>query len=123
MVTKITKHKVAAKGIRAFAYHGCLPEEKNIGGEFLVDVIVECDFSIAAATDDLNLTVDYCMIFDIVQEQMKIPSKLIEQVAYRIANKIVQSAEQEIFGLKVRITKINPPVNGPIENVWVEVEA
>ncbi|MFN5629201.1 MAG: dihydroneopterin aldolase [Bacteroidota bacterium] len=123
MVTKITKHKVAAKGIRAFAYHGCLPEEKNIGGEFLVDVIVECDFSIAAATDDLNLTVDYCMIFDIVQEQMKIPSKLIEQVAYRIANKIVQSAKQEIFGLKVRITKINPPVNGPIENVWVEVEA
>jgi dihydroneopterin aldolase len=100
-----------------------LPEEKNIGGEFLVDVIVECDFSIAAATDDLNLTVDYCMIFDIVQEQMKIPSKLIEQVAYRIANKIVQSAKQEIFGLKVRITKINPPVNGPIENVWVEVEA
>ncbi len=123
MVTKITKHKVAAKGIRAFAYHGCLPEEKNIGGEFLVDVIVECDFSIAAATDDLNLTVDYCMIFDIVQEQMKIPSKLIEQVAYRIANKIVQSAKQEIFGLRVRITKINPPVNGPIENVWVEVEA
>ena len=123
MITKITKHKVAAQGIKVFAYHGCLPEEKNIGGEFLVDVFVECDFSIAAATDNLNLTVDYCMIFDIVQEQMKIPSKLIEQVAFRIANKIVQSAKQEIFGLRVRITKINPPVNGPIENVWVEVEA
>jgi dihydroneopterin aldolase len=123
MVTKITKHKVAAQGIKVFAYHGCLPEEKNIGGEFIVDVCVECDFSLAAATDDLKLTVDYCMIFDIVKEQMKIPSKLIEQVAYRITNKIVQTAEQEILGIKVRITKINPPVNGPIENVWVEVEA
>jgi 7,8-dihydroneopterin aldolase/epimerase/oxygenase len=123
MVTKITKHKVAAQGIKVFAYHGCLPEEKNIGGEFIVDVCVECDFSLAAATDDLKLTVDYCMIFDIVQEQMKIPSKLIEQVAYRITNNIVQTAEQEILGIKVRITKINPPVNGPIENVWVEVEA
>jgi 7,8-dihydroneopterin aldolase/epimerase/oxygenase len=123
MVTKITKHRIAAQGIKVFAYHGCLPDEKNIGGEFIVDVCVECDFSLAAATDDLKLTVDYCMIFDIVQEQMKIPSKLIEQVAYRITNNIVQTAEQEILGIKVRITKINPPVNGPIENVWVEVEA
>ena len=77
---KVLRHTVAVRGVKVFAYHGCLPEESIIGSEFLVDVIINTDFSVAAAIDDLSKTIDYCLIFDIIQDQMKISSKLIEQV-------------------------------------------
>jgi len=38
-------------------FHGCLEEEAIIGADYIVDVIVHSDFTIAAKTDDLSLTV------------------------------------------------------------------
>ena len=42
------------------AYHGCLEEEKIIGGNYIIDVDVFCDFKSAAIEDDLNKTIRLC---------------------------------------------------------------
>ncbi len=59
------KHQINIEGIRLYAYHGCLPEETKVGAEYIVDVYMVCDFKEAAIKDDLNLTIDYCSIFEI----------------------------------------------------------
>lgn len=108
------------QNIECYSYHGCLKEETIIGGKFSVDVIIDYDFSKAIVSDELKDTIDYCVIHDIVRSEMNIPSKLIEHVAGRIKNKIV-SSYPNTNSIKVLVTKFNPPVNGFIEKVTVEV--
>ena len=77
---------ITLEGIRVFAFHGHLPEEKKLGGHFIVNVWVEADTSEVEKTDDLNDTVDYVKIIEIVKEQMAIRSNMIENPAKRIVD-------------------------------------
>ncbi len=112
---------IAVEGIKLYAYHGCLDEEGLIGGHYIVDVYMQTDFIEAAKTDDLTKTIDYCAVYEIAKKEMAIRSKLIEQVAMRIQQNIVSSFTT-ILKAKVRLTKLNPPMNGNVEKVYVEVE-
>ena len=89
-----------------------------IGGNYIVDIEIFTDYSLAAKNDDLTKTVDYCDVYQIVKREMKIRSKLIEHAAERIANAL----KKEIDGIdkvNVQLTKIAPPVNGDVGSVSV----
>lgn len=115
------KNHITIEGIRLYAYHGCLEEEGKIGGEYIVDVYMQTDFMEAAHTDDLNQTIDYCTVFNICREEMAIRSKLIEQVAKRIYDKLVLTFPQ-LLHTKVVVTKLLPPMHGPVDKVSVAIE-
>jgi dihydroneopterin aldolase len=114
-------HIIEVNGIKLFAFHGCLPEEGKIGGNYLVDVWVETDFQLAAKTDTLENTIDYVVVNKIVAEEMAIRSKLIEHVGYRIIERL-KSTLHNLHLVKVKITKICPPINGDVENVAIIIE-
>lgn len=109
---------ITINNIRFYAYHGCLKEEALIGGNFIVDIKIYTDYSLAAKNDDLSKTVDYCDVYEIVKREMKIRSKLIEHAAERIANALKKEIPK-IDKVTVRLTKIAPPVNGEVGNVSV----
>lgn len=115
------KHRIHVEGIKLYAYHGCLAEEAKIGGNYIVDVALDYDFSKAAVSDDLSNTVDYCEVYEICKKEMAIRSKLIEQVCHRIS-KSIQSKFPMVTSLKVKVTKISPPMNGDVSHVSVEIE-
>src|ERR1700741_3418204 len=104
------KHQITIEGINLYAYHGCLPEETRVGGQYIVDVYMTYDFHEAAIKDDLNLTVDYCTVFEICKAEMAIPSKLIEHAAKRIYDRIIR-AFPKLIETRVKITKLLPPMN------------
>ena len=109
---------IKINNIKVYAFHGCLEEEALIGGNFIVDIEIFTDYSLAAKNDDLTKTVDYCDVYQIVKREMKIRSKLIEHAAERIANAL----KKEIDGIdkiNVQLTKIAPPVNGDVGSVSV----
>jgi dihydroneopterin aldolase len=108
-------------GIRSYSYHGCLAEETLIGGHFLVDVYLWCDFKSAALTDDLTKTINYVEVNTIVEEEMAIASELIEAVAYRI---LVRCQKQFDILTRTRIVikKINPPLEGDVNYVSCIIE-
>ncbi|MGQ0828495.1 MAG: dihydroneopterin aldolase [Bacteroidota bacterium] len=113
-------NKILVEGIKLYAYHGCLEEEAKIGADYIVDVALETDFSEAAKTDDLNKTIDYVTVYEIVKKQMAIRSKLIEHVGQRIINEL----KKELSGLKkikVKVTKLNPPMNGNVQGVSIVI--
>ena len=114
------QHKINIEGIKLYAYHGCLEEEAKIGGNYVVDVYITTNFSEAAKTDDLTKTIDYCNVYEIVKAEMKIRSKLIEQVCERMYSKIKNNFPS-IISLRVKVTKLVPPMNGDVENVSVEI--
>ncbi|MFB6258289.1 MAG: dihydroneopterin aldolase [Flavobacteriales bacterium] len=109
---------IEVNGIKVHAYHGCMDEEARIGGEYEVDVALHTNFNKAAETDELDKTLDYVKVNEIVVKEMKVRSKLIEHVG----NRILQELKREFAPLEkveVRVTKINPPINGSVDNVRV----
>lgn len=112
---------IEINGIKAYAYHGCLPEEACIGGHYRVDVTVQGDFSKAELSDDLADTVDYGRVTAIVLERMAVRSKLIEHVAARILSGL--KAEWPQHGpWRVRLTKERPPIEGDVEAAVITLE-
>ena len=81
---------IELEGMEFKAYHGCLEQEKVRGNVFTVDFRGELDLSAAAESDNLNDTLNYGDIYDIVAEEMSIPSELLENVAGRIMKEIMQ---------------------------------
>jgi 7,8-dihydroneopterin aldolase/epimerase/oxygenase len=111
-------HKITVEGIKVYAYHGCLEEEGKIGTNYIVDVTMETDFTEAAKTDDLNKTIDYVTVYNIVKEQMAIRSKLIEHVGQRIITELKKTLNG-LNKVEVKVTKLNPPMNGNVERVSI----
>ena len=106
------------KNIRVHANHGCLVEEEKIGSDYLVNLTVDADLSHAARTDALEDTVDYVALNLIVKEEMAIRSKLLEQVGFRIIERILNEFPEVVFS-KVTVSKLNPPIGGDVEMVSV----
>ena len=114
--------KVALEGMQFYAFHGFYEEEQLIGNYFVVDVYVDTNFMGAAQSDDLGGTVNYETIYLICRLEMKKTSKLLEHVAQRILNKL--SAQfSRASGITVRISKMNPPLGGPVARSFVEVSS
>ena len=112
---------VQVHGIRTYSYHGCLKEEKVIGGNYIVDVDVFCDFRSAALEDNLTKTVDYVDVKNIVVHEMGLPFKLIETVAYNIITQL-KAKFSTVEKCMVKIKKINPPIDGDVNYVSVIVK-
>ena len=112
---------IRVNNIKLYAFHGCLDEEAKIGSEYRVDVQVEADLDKSAKTDDLNDTVDYVHLNKIVKEEMAIRSKLIEHVGQRIYDRIYKEIKN-VSKLKIKVTKICPPINGDVNDVAIIIE-
>lgn len=115
------KHTIEVNGIKIYAFHGCLPEEEKIGGHYSVDVMLNTSFTEAAQNDDLSKTIDYVDVNRIVCEEMAIRSKLIEHVGQRIINRFKKEIDN-IHAVRIKVTKICPPINGDVENVAIVIE-
>lgn len=114
-------NKILLEGIKLYAYHGCMEEESKIGGNYIVDVIMEIDFSGAAQKDDLTKTIDYVIVYNIVKEQMAIRSKLIEHVGQRIINELKKEFNT-LKSIELKVKKLNPPMNGNVESVSIVIK-
>lgn len=106
--------------VRFHAYHGVMPQERTVGADFTVDLRVEYTFAKAMESDDVNDTLNYAQLYNIVKQEMAIPSNLLEHVAGRIA-KAVMSAYPEILSVDIKLTKTNPPMGADCKGAGVEI--
>ena len=111
---------ITVEGIRVFAYHGHLPEEAILGGHFMVSVWVTADTAEVEKTDDLNHTVDYARIIEVVKEQMAIRSNMIEHPAKRIVDAILPL--NKVQKVTVEMEKVLPPIDATFDKISVTVE-
>ena len=107
-------------GMEFHAFHGCLEQERKEGNTFVVDFRGKRDGKKAAETDDLKNTADYSKIYEIVASEMAKPSNLLENVAARIVDAIME-ADFGFWFAQVRVSKKNPPVGGTCS--WSRVTA
>ncbi len=112
---------ISIEGMEFFAYHGCFAEEQIIGTKFRVDLYIEADTTEAEATDDLSKTINYQTVFQLVKKEMKQKSKLLEHVGRRILDSLKENFP-EVEDATVKISKLNPPLGGKMENVSLTID-
>ena len=118
---KINMGQIYLENIRTYSHHGCMKEETIIGSEYRVDLWVDADLTVASSSDNINDTPDYVVLHQIVVDEMKIPSRLLEHVAQRIIDRI-KSTVSGLNHIRVRVSKINPPIGGDVQSVSVFLE-
>lgn len=109
---------IEIEGMEFYAFHGHFDVEKIAGNRFLVNLKIEADLNKAGQTDKLEDTLDYQRAYLIVKEEMAIPSDLLENVCSRIISRI-KTEFPEAQKVTVKVSKMNPPMGGPIEKVSV----
>lgn len=107
---------ISIEGMEFFAYHGCFKEEQIIGTKFIVDLYITADTSEAEATDDLSKTINYQSVYLLVKKQMQEKSKLLEHVGRRILDAL-KSEYPAIQDASIKVSKLNPPLGGKMDNV------
>lgn len=100
---------ISLNNVRFRAYHGIHAEERQKGNDFVVNLEV----SYAPGSDtivSLNDTIDYAVLFDIVNSTMQKPVDLLETLAQTIALNSYKRFPQ-IREVIVTVEKLNPPID------------
>lgn len=113
--------KVLLKDIRLFAHHGVLPQERVVGATFILNIAIDTDFSKAMETDELEGTISYAEVYEVVKAEMAVPSKLLEHVAGRICSALLHRFPTA-QAVHLEILKENPPMGADCAGAGVFVE-
>ena len=94
-----------------YAFHGVMEQERKVGNEFIVDAEVVISYSENDISDNLESTVSYADIYEIIDQEMKSASDLLETVALRIRKRLLRAWPRIMAGF-IKITKTSPPIAG-----------
>lgn len=112
--------KILLEGLEFHAFHGVYPHERESGNWFEVDICVESNIAEGASADDLAKTVNYESLYQYVKEEMDKPSKLLETVAGKIVERVLQEIA-EVSQVEIKISKLNPPIGGKCKKASVSL--
>ena len=97
-----------------------LPQEQLTGNDYKVSVSLDYDISKAINTDNVADTINYAEVYEVIKEEMITPSKLIEHVAGRIAQRLL-TQYPSVAAITLSITKLNPPMGAQCQGAGVEI--
>ena len=112
--------KIHLNGLKIYAMHGVLPQENVVGAEYTINLSLTTDFTQAAIYDDLNGTINYAQVYQLIKEEMATPTQLLENVAYRIALRLFDHFPT-VSLIQLSINKQNPPMGAQCDEVGVDV--
>ena len=112
------KSSIRLNKMKFYAFHGVMEQEQKVGNTYMIDLKLYADLSKASETDNLQDTINYAEIYNIVKTEMEIPSQLLEHVAGRILRKI-KTAFPLIKKVEICLAKERPPMGGEVESAAV----
>lgn len=104
------------RGLRVYAYHGVLPQERVVGNTFSINVDLKVNVENAMKNDILDATVNYAEIIELIKKCMAEPSALLEHVVGRIVRAITEQFPL-VEGGSVTLYKLQPPISAELDSV------
>lgn len=107
-------------GIRCAMHVGVTSEERAVLQECLVDVELETDLQLASQSDQLQDSLDYSAVFQAVHD-------VAQEKRYRLLERFAGALEERLRrdfslqGVVLRVKKLNPPLDGPLEFTGIEL--
>ncbi|MBF0713556.1 dihydroneopterin aldolase [Gemella sp. GH3] len=116
------KNCIYINGLELYAYHGVFSEENKLGQRFVFDISCELNYTDAMVTDNLNSSVSYAdianVVFDVATSDKY---NLLEKLSFEILKKIFDKYK-EIQKIKLKINKPNAPIDKVFISCGTEVE-
>ena len=88
-----------------------MAQEREIGAWFTIDISIALGSCSGAVNDNIEGTVSYADVYEILCSEMAIPSNLLENVCKRISERLYETFEQ-IMGIEISLCKDTPPMGG-----------
>jgi len=111
---------VGLKDIKLYGYHGIYADERNKGGEYLINIKALLPEMIDSS--DLQHSLDYVYLYKVTSEVFQRPTPLLETIAYEIISQI-RVAHPKVLKVSIRIEKLQPLIAGSdMASSWVELE-
>ena len=117
---RTNKTYIRLEGVRFHARHGVMAQERQTGGDFVVTLSVGYPFEAAMESDNVDDTLDYGALYQLVEREIRIPSNLLEHVAGRIA-KAIEEEFPQVSSIDLTLTKLNPPIGADCEGASVRI--
>lgn len=116
--------RIEVTGIRAWGHHGVLPQETELGQQFIADITLHLSTAPAGTADALSRTVNYAEAAHAVHEELRGgPYALVETLAERIAQRLLTDTGHPLVRrVGVRVHKPAAPVGLPVGDVTVSIE-
>ena len=114
---KITLHKM-----RFYAYHGVFAQEQRVGNHFIVELTFWADIAESLHRDELEETISYADVYEVIKAEMTIPSRLLEHVVGRISERLFATFPR-MQRIALTLSKCNPPFPGEVHSAAVTLEA
>lgn len=113
--------EISLTGLRVFGRHGVYEDERRVGQDFVIDLVLRLDTRPAAASDDVADTVHYG---ELAQQVAHIvggePVDLLETLADRIARHVL--GDDRVDGVRVTVHKPDAPIPLTFADVAVTIE-
>jgi 7,8-dihydroneopterin aldolase/epimerase/oxygenase len=107
-------------GLSLYTHHGVSDAEREVGQRLVVDLRLLVGSPDATVTDRLEDTVDYGQVCESVALAAQQRSyRTLERLCAAIADRLMDAFE--IVGLWVKVTKPEPPIALPVDEVSVEL--
>lgn len=117
---KNIESNIFINNLRLYAYHGVMPQERKVGGWFLVTIHITYNFLHAMASDVVTDTISYADICELIKKEMAKPSQLLEHVSGRIVNSILNKFPNT-EAIRIQIVKENPPMGANCDGAGVNL--
>ena len=119
---KIEAMKITLHEMRFYAYHGVFAQEQRVGNHFIVELSFWADIAESLYQDELEETISYADVYEVVKEEMAIPSRLLEHVVGRISERLFATFPR-MQRIALTLSKCNPPFPGEVHSAAVTLEA
>ena len=113
--------QIVLTGIHGFGYHGLFDQERKDGQDFFVDLTLSVDLNTASQSDAIEDTVNYAEVTDLVVEEITTnPVNLIEKLAVRIAERVLNQ-QVKVISVTVTVHKPQAPVAAQLKDIAVVI--
>lgn len=107
------KFEISLSDIILYAFIGVEEWERQIGTQFKVNLSVFTHNDLHTLNDNIDATISYAHLYEIVEKEMSIKRKLLETTCAAIAQSI-KNRYPGVESGKITIEKINPPIPGMV---------
>ena len=114
-------HYIHLRNLQFQAFHGVMPQERTAGNDYVVNLRAEYPIEQAMQSDDVAHTLNYAEVYAVVETEMQKPSCLLENVAYRIAQRLFRDFPL-IRSIRLEVAKQNPPMGTCGGQAAVEIQ-
>lgn len=111
---------IEISGLSIYTHHGVSDAERQVGQRLVLDLRLELGETDATATDQIEDTVDYaevCQLVTLIAQQRS--HRTLERLCSTIADRLI--ADYALEGVWVKAAKPEPPIPLPVDEVSVEV--